>query len=81
MTPPARLAPRAALALLAGLALCRTDGACARTMQQRLEQACAEPIARLCADAGTDSDRINACLASHPKDLSPDCARLVDIAG
>ena len=73
-----RAAPLAAGLLLAGAGT--SGGVSARTMQQRLEQACAEPIDRLCAGARPDGGRINACLLSHRAELPPDCARLVDIA-
>ena len=57
-----------------------TGDVSARTMQQRLEQVCAEPIERLCAGAKPDGDGINACLMSHRAELPPDCSRLVEIA-
>ena len=70
---------RAVGAVAAGL-LSIGGAASARTMQQRLELACAAPIDRLCARARPDADRIDACLASHRAELPPDCASLVDIA-
>ena len=82
MTP--RLAPTlprlAFEALAAGLVLSVAGGVSARTMQQRLEQACAGPIDHLCTASRPDADRINACLRTHRAELPPDCARLVDIA-
>ena len=72
---------RLAAGALAVLLLPAAGDVSARTMQQRLEQACAGPIDRLCAEARPDSDRINACLTSHRAELPPDCSRLVDIAG
>ncbi len=50
----------------------------ARTMQQKLELACAGDIERLCSNAKPDPDKIKACLLVQRAQVSPDCIELVD---
>jgi hypothetical protein len=67
------------VACLAGC--CVADGAAtARTMQQKLDQACAADIDRLCPSAKGNPDAAKACLMSHREAADPACMRLVDAA-
>ncbi len=66
----------AALACLA--ALWHTAPASARTMQQKLDAACAGDAASLCPDSRQDPDRLKACLLRRRAEVSPACMRLVD---
>ncbi len=50
----------------------------ARTMQQKLDQACAADIARLCAEAKLDQDKIKACMLTRRAEVSPACMALID---
>ncbi len=52
--------------------------AMARTMQQKLDQACAADIAKLCAEAKPDQDRIKACMLTRRAEVSPACMALID---
>lgn len=52
--------------------------AAARTMQQKLEQACASDIDRLCASAKPDPDRIKACMLTRRAEVSHPCIDLFD---
>lgn len=50
----------------------------ARTMQQKLDQACAADIAKLCAETKPDQDRIKACMLTRRAEVSPACMALID---
>ena len=50
----------------------------ARTMQQKLDQACAADIARLCAEARLDQDKIKACMLTRRAEVSAACMALID---
>jgi hypothetical protein len=49
-------------------------------MQQKLDQACAADIDRLCPSAKGNPDAAKACLMSHREAADPACMRLVDAA-
>jgi hypothetical protein len=50
----------------------------ARTMQQKLDQACAADIAKLCAEAKPDQDKLKACMLTRRAEVSPACMALID---
>ncbi len=68
------------LLVLGGLAaaLWAFAPAAAKTMQQKLDIACAADSARLCPENRQDPDRLKACLMSRRAEVSPPCMRLVD---
>ncbi len=68
---------RLALALVVGLLLASTPVE-ARTMQQRMREACAADVAILCPDVTNDPDRLKACMLNKRVKVTPDCMRLID---
>lgn len=68
--------------VFAGALVCCGAMACgtawARTMQQKLDEACAADIARLCAGAKPDPDKIKACMLTKRPQVSSTCMALID---
>jgi hypothetical protein len=50
----------------------------ARTMQQRLETACAGDVERLCPQTANGSDARKACMLARRSEVSAACMALID---
>ncbi len=65
------------LALIAA-AVILSSSAGARTMQQKLEAACAADYQRLCPEKAGDPDGLKACMLARRARASTECMRLID---
>ena len=74
--------PRIARVAVLAAIMCAVTGApsiaYAKTMQEKMQDACADDIARLCPTAAADPDQLKGCMLKHRAEASRACMRLID---